>query len=155
MYKKVYNEWTLTADRRLICSIGAVFLTVANLVQIDAYLVSGAQPLSRGTAEGRGGAVLLIAHIPAVILPITHPACWNAHLVGTLEIVRPAGDSWTPVVFIRSILTVRMAVTLPFNWYTETVRLALELVVMAKAWTSSGCRCQNKLLMLNIANKYK
>lgn len=148
---KEINDWILTTDGGLISSIGAVFLTIANFVQINAHLVSGAQPLSRGTAEGRGGAVLLVTHISTVILTITQPACWNTHLVGTLEIAGPAGDSWTLVVLIRSILTVWMAVTLPFVWYAQTICLALELVVMAKAWTSSGCGYQMKSVKMNIA----
>ena len=129
-----------TANRRLIGSIGAVPLAVAHLVQVDAQQVRGALPLSRGAAEWRGGAVLLITHVPAVVVAVTQPACWDADLVGTLEIVGLAGDRGAGVVFIRRVLAVWMAVTLPLLWDAETIRLALELLIVAEAWTSGGWR---------------
>lgn len=55
-----------------------------------------------------------------------------------MEIVGSAGDGRAGVVFVGSILTVRMAVTLPLIWYAETIGLALELVIMAEAWNLSG-----------------
>lgn len=115
-------------------------MAVAHLVHVNAQLVGGAQPLVGGTAKWRGGAVLFIAHVPAVVVAVTQPACWDALLVGALEIVGSAGDGRTGVVFVRSIFTVRMAITLPLIWYAETVVLALELVIVAEAWTSSGWR---------------
>lgn len=130
----------LTADGWLICSIGAVPLSVAHFVQINAQLFSGTLPLVRWTAKWRSGAVLFITHVQAVIVTIALPACWDAQLIGTLEIVGFAGDRGARVVLIWSILTVRMAVTLPLVWYAETIILALKLIIMAEAWTSSGWR---------------
>lgn len=115
-------------------------MAVAHFVQVNAQLVGGAQPLVGGTAKWRGGAVLFIAHVPAVVVAVTQPACWDALLVGTLEIVGCAGDGRTGVVFVRSIFTVWMAITFPLVWYAETVVLALELVIVTEAWTSSGWR---------------
>lgn len=121
-------------------------MPVAHLVQVNAHLVGGAQPLSRGTAEGRGGTVLFIAHVPTVVFAVAQPARRDAHFVGALEVAGAAGDGRACVVLIGAVLAVRMAVTLPLVWYAETVGLALELVVVAKARTSSGCRSQSRTL---------
>lgn len=94
--------------------------------------------MTRGTSKRRGGAVLLVTHVPAVIIAVTQPAGRDTHFVGTLEVVGSAGDRWARVVFIRCILAVWVAVTLPLVWYAEAVSLALELIVVAQAWTSSG-----------------
>lgn len=135
-----YSVIILTTDGWLISSIRAVLLTVAYFVQVYAHLVSGTQPLSRRTTKRRGGAVLFVAHVPAVIFTIAHPLWRDAHLVGTLEVVGLAGGRWAGVVFIRAVLTVWMAVTLPSARYAEPVRLALEFSVVAEAWTYGGCR---------------
>lgn len=113
-------------------------MAVAQLVQVDAHHVCGAQPLARRTAKWRCGAVLFIAHVPTVVVAVAQPGRWDALLVGTLEVVRLAGDGRAGVVLVGSIFTVRVAVTLPIAWYAETVALALELIVVAEARTSGG-----------------
>lgn len=90
----------LTANGRLICSIGTVPLAVTHLILIDAQLVGGALPLARWTAKWRRGAILFITHVQAVIVSITLPACRDTQLVVTLEIVGSASDGWARVVFI-------------------------------------------------------
>jgi len=134
----------LTADGRLVGSVGTVPLAIAHLVQLNAELVGGALPLSRGATKWRGGAVLLITRVPAVVVAVTQPARRDADLVGALEVIGSAGDRWAGVVFVRCILTVCVAVTLPHIGHAETIGLALELVVVAEARTSSGWRTEEQ-----------
>lgn len=128
----------LTANGWLICSIGTVPLAVTHLIQINAQLVRGALPLAGWTAEWRRGAILFITHVQAVVVTIALPACRDTQLVVTLEIVGFASDGWASVVFIWSIFTVGMAVTLPAPWYAEPITLALEFVIMTHTWTPSS-----------------
>lgn len=93
-----------------------------------------------GTPERRCGAVLFIAHVPAVVLSVTQPGQWDANLVGTLEKAGLTGDRRARVVFVRSVVTVFPAITLPVAGYAETVSLALKLVTVAEARTSSRWR---------------
>lgn len=130
-------------------------MAVAHLVQVDAHRVCGAQPLARRTAKWRCGAVLFIAHVPTVVVAVAQPAQWDALLVGTLEVVRLAGDGRAGVVLVGSIFTVRVAVALPIARYAETVALALELIVVAESRTSGGWKGRRHLKKKKDCNAHK
>lgn len=55
-------------------------------------------------------------------------------------------------MLVRSIFTVRVAVTLPIAWYAETVALALELIVVAEARTSGGWKGILKKMSVMLIN---
>lgn len=148
MHKSVSQGAVLTAKRRLVGSIRTVSLAIAHLSLGDTHLVCGTQPQTRRAAEWRSGTACLIAHIPAIVITVTNPALGNAVSIGTLEVCGSAGARWAAVVFVRAIFTVRMTVTFPHFWNTESVDLALELIVMAETGSTCGCIC-NKLLVFN------
>lgn len=129
----------LTAEGRLVSSIGAVSLAITHLSLCDAHLVCGTQPLTWWAAEWWCGTVCFIAHIPAVIIPITNPALRHTVSISTLELYRTAGMGWAAIVLIRAVLTVWMAITFPHFRNAKSVDLALELIVMAQTWPTCGC----------------
>lgn len=67
-------ENRLTAERRLIGTVGAVRSVVAHRGEVDAQAVAGALPLPTWTPERRRGAFSFVAHVPAVIVPVADPA---------------------------------------------------------------------------------
>lgn len=146
MIKSVSPASVLTAKGRFVGSIGTVSLAIAHLSLGDTHLVCGTQPFTRRAAEWRIGTVCLIAQIPAIVITVANPALWNAVSIGTPEVCGSAGAWRAAVVFIRAVFTVRMAVTFPHFWNTESVDLALELIVMAEAGPTCGCLC-DKLLV--------
>lgn len=141
MNKFILPAAVLTAKGRFVGSIGTVSLAVAHLGLGDTHLVCGTQPLTRRAAEWRIGTVCLITQIPAIVIAVTNPALGNAVPIGTLEICGSAGAWRAAVVFVGAVFTVRMAVTFPRFWNTESVDLALELIVMAETGPTCGCKC--------------
>lgn len=93
--------------------------------------MAGATPLPTGTEKGLGGAVLLITHIPAVIVPITEPLSVDAVSVVTQEMRRRAGLEHTAVVLIRTLDAVWVPITFPAPWDAETICLALKFIWVA------------------------
>lgn len=71
---------------------------------------------------------------------LTHPARRDAVAVGALEIVDVACYRRARVVFVRAVLAVVVPVTLPLVGHAQAVRLALELIIVAEARSSRGCR---------------
>lgn len=67
-------EIRLTAERRLVSTIGAVRSVVTHCGEVDAHTVARALPLPAWTSERRCGTVSFIAHVPTVVVPITNPA---------------------------------------------------------------------------------
>lgn len=129
----------LTAEGRLVSSIWAVSLAITHLSLCDAHLVCGTQPLTWWAAEWWSGTICFIAHIPAIIFPITNPALRHTVSISTLELYRTTGTGRAAIVLIRAILTVWMTITFPHFRNAKSVDLALELIVMAQTWPTCGC----------------
>ena len=86
-----------------------------------------ALPLPDGAAEGQRGAVSLVTHVPAVVVPVAHPAGEHTVAVVAAEQAGGAGARRAGVVLVGAVLAVRVAVTFPGGGHTAAVRLALEL----------------------------
>ena len=117
----------LTAERRLVCAVGAVGRVVAHPGQVDTHAVARALPLPAGAAERRRGAVALVAHVPAVVVAVAEPAAEHAVAVVAAVERGGAGARRAGVVLVRAVLTVGVAVALPGGRHAAAVRLALEL----------------------------
>lgn len=90
-----------------------------------------ALPLPKGTAKRLGRAVLLIAHIPAVIVPITGPWSEDAVAVVTEEVSWGAGLRDTAIVLVGAVDAIGMFITLPGVGDAGTITLALKLIWVA------------------------
>lgn len=106
-------EFRLTAERRLIGTIGAIGCVVTHCGEVDAYTVARALPLPAGTSERWCGTVSFITHVPAVVVPITNPASQHTVSIVTAEECGRAGARWAGVVFVTAILTVWVTITFP------------------------------------------
>lgn len=69
--KKAENR--LTAEWRLVSTIGAVRGVVTHSGEVDAQTVARTLPLPAWTSERWCGTILFITHVPAVIVPVTNP----------------------------------------------------------------------------------
>ena len=128
-----------TAEGRLVGSVGAVPPVVAHRCHGNAHPVGGTQPLVGGASEGRRGAVLLVAHVQAVVVTVAEPSRPDADLVvGALDVAGPAGERRAGVVFVGAILAVGVAVALPRARDAGAVRLALEFVIVAQPRHARG-----------------
>lgn len=111
----------LTAERRLVGTVGAVGGVVAHRGEVDAHAVAGALPLPAGTPEGWRGAISFIAHVPAVVVPVANPAAQHAVPIVAAEERGRAGARRAGVVLVAAVLTVGMTVTLPVGRDTAPV----------------------------------
>lgn len=125
MVRKLTTKWGLVGPIR------AVRDTVTEEIQVDTGIVARALPLPKGTAESLGRAVLLVAHIPAVIVPVTGPRSEDAVSVVAEEVSWGAGLWDTAIVLVRAVHAVGMLVTLPGVGDAGAVALALKLVWVA------------------------
>lgn len=103
----------LTAKGGLVSTVGTVGSVVTHRGQVDAQTVAGTLPLPAGTPEGRRGTVSLVAHVPAVVVAVAHPAAQHAVSVVAAEEVGGAGARRAGVVLVTAVLAVRVAVALP------------------------------------------
>ena len=90
-----------------------------------------ALPLPKGTAKRLGRAVLLIAHVPAVIVPVTGPWSEDAVAVVTEEVSWGAGLRDTAIVLVGAVDTIGMFITLPGVGDAGAIALALKLIWVA------------------------
>lgn len=121
----------LTAKWGLICPTGAVRDTITHCTQIHTDAMAGALPLPTGTLKGLSRAVLLIAHVSAIIVPITEPTSIDAVSILTDEMRWMAGFGGTAIVLIRSLEAVLMSITLPGLRNADPIFLALEFILVA------------------------
>lgn len=121
----------LTAKWGLVGPIRAVRDAITEDIQIDTGIVARALPLPKGTAKSLGRAVLLVAHIPAVIVPVTGPRSEDAVAVVTKEVSWGAGLRDTAVVLVRAVDTIGMFITLPGVGDAGAIALALKLIRVA------------------------
>lgn len=73
MIKITKAENRLTAEWRLVSTIGAVRGVVTHSGEVDAQTVARALPLPAWTSERRRGTFSFIAHVPAVVVAVTNP----------------------------------------------------------------------------------
>lgn len=119
-----------------------------------------AMPLPTGTVKGLSGAVLLITHIPAVIVPITEPISADAVSIVTQEVRRRTGPGGTAMVLIRSRDAVLVPITLPALRDADTICLALKFIWVAHprrpSWTVYLIRViitvKNTITMIYVTN---
>lgn len=130
----------LIAKWGLIGPIRAVRDAITEDIQIDTDIVARALPLPKGTAKSLGRAVLLVAHIPAVIVPVTGPWSEDAVAVVTEEVSWGAGLRDTAIVLVGAINTIGMFITLPGVGDAGAIALALKLIWVAHTgrpgWTA-------------------
>ena len=121
----------LTAKRGLVCPTRAVRDTVTHCTHIHTDAMAGALPLPTGTLKRLSRAVLLIAIVSTIIVPITEPVSIDAVSIFTDKMRWMAGFGGTAIVLIRSLEAVLMPITLPALWNADPIFLALEFILVA------------------------
>lgn len=114
-------EDRLTAERRLVSTVGAVWSVVAHFGEVDAHTVAGALPLPAWTSERRRRTLTFITGVSTVVVPVAEPAAQHAVPVVAAEERGGAGARRAGVVFIAAVLAVRVAVALPARRDTAAV----------------------------------
>lgn len=137
----------LIAKWGLVGPIWAVRGAITEDIQTDTGIVARALPLPKGTAKSLGRAVLLIAHIPAVIVPVTGPWSEDAVAVVTEEVSWGAGLWDTAIVLVRAIHAIGMFVALPGVGDAGAIALALKLIWVAHTRRPGGTACLVRVVL--------
>lgn len=137
----------LIAKWGLVSPIRAVRDAVTEDIQTDADIVARALPLPKVTAESLGRAVLLIAHVPAVIVPVTGPGPEDAVAVVTEEVSWGAGLRDTAIVLVRTVHAVWVFITLPGVGDAGAIALALKLIWVAHTGRPGGTACLIRVVL--------
>lgn len=131
----------------LVGPIRAVRDAVTEEIQIDTDTVARALPLPKRTAKGLGRAVLLVAHIPAVIVPVTGPRSEDAVSVVTEEVSWGAGLRDAAIVLVRAVDAVGVSIALPGVGDAGAVTLALKLVWVAHTGRPGWTACLVRVVL--------